>query len=508
MVHRNLFLGILFCFIPLAMLDYAHFPFSDGAEHGAAVRVLAKKFINPDDPMLGGNYGGSARYVPSVFVMAAFVKLSGLDVLIVIKIFLVIFFLLFVFSVVRFARLYFDRPDGSFFLVASLLFLWGTGWTGANAYMFSAILYTAYFPSVVSFSLSLLALYFLLKHLQDGGRAGFAWSCIFGGIAFVNHPLTGAFFFTAAFFLLLDRADSFKCCFFLFLIFVIVALSFSLLWPYYQFFESFSVISSGEMAQTDDYQMTWQYLHSDRLLRIGPALIAVPIVFILMLKRKYLMITGSFVAFVVVYVGGYFTKYSLSERFIFFIVFTLQLAFAVFWTSCWRKGSGLKKGFLFAIVCLAAGLQFCLVCDEFITPAFSVRSGGGVIPEYSTPNKVFKDLRLYLNDGDVVLSDIYSSWSLPAYTGASIVALWHTPPHVKDSFDRAEAIKRFFNPAIGDAERKGILDTYSVTHVLLNHYVSGDSNKIIEPHINRLGYPLIVKNDDFSIYIVKNKSSL
>jgi len=91
MALRYLILTILVFSIPLAMLDYAHFPFSDGAEHGAAVRVLAQNFVNPDDPMLDSNYGGSARYVPSIFIMAAFLRLSGLDVLIVIKIFLIIF---------------------------------------------------------------------------------------------------------------------------------------------------------------------------------------------------------------------------------------------------------------------------------------------------------------------------------------------------------------------------------------------------------------------------------
>jgi len=87
MALRNFVFCILVFFISLAMLDYAHFPFSDGAEHGAAVRELANNFIHPDDPMLEGNYGGSARYVPSIFVMAVFLRLTGLDVLIVIKIF-------------------------------------------------------------------------------------------------------------------------------------------------------------------------------------------------------------------------------------------------------------------------------------------------------------------------------------------------------------------------------------------------------------------------------------
>ena len=142
--------------------------------------------------------------------------------------------------------------------------------------------------------------------------------------------------------------------------------------------------------------------------------------------------------------------------------------------------------------------------SEFIAPAFTVRTGDSFISWYSSPNKVFKDSGKYLSEGDVVLSDIYSSWSLPVYTGAKIIALWHTPPHIKDNFYRTKGIMKFFSPETDKAERKHILDKYSVTHVLLNNYVNGDSNKLIKPHINRLGYSVVAKNDNYSIFLVKN----
>ncbi len=505
MILRYFILGLLFLFIPLAMLDYAHFPYSDGAEHGAAIRMLAQNFTNPDDPMLDGNYGGSSRYVPSILVMAVFLRLSGLDVLVVIKIFLIIFLLLFIFSVVLFARLYIDKPNGPFCLLAALLFLWGTGWTGSNAYMFSAIIYTAYFPSVVSFSLSLLALSFLLKYLQNGEKGHLFWCCILGGIAFVNHPLTSVFFFITSFFLLLERLPSFKRCFILFSLIIAVSFTFSFLWPYYQFFDSFSSIASGAMSQTDDYQMTWQYLHSNRLLRMGPALIALPLIAILMFKHKNLMVTGSFIVFVLVYIIGFFTKTSLSERFIFFIIFMLQLTFSLFWFSYLDKNVRLKKVFFIVTICLAAGFQADLTFNEFIKPAFSFKTRSSFLPGYSSPNKIFKDLKKHLNDDDVVLSDLYSSWSLPVYTGAKIVALWHTPPHVKDNADRIKELNAFLNPLTSNIKRKDVLNKYAVTHILLNHYAFKSSNKLIEPMVIRLGYPLAVRNKDYSLFAIQDR---
>ncbi|MCK5514317.1 MAG: hypothetical protein KAJ00_07450, partial [Deltaproteobacteria bacterium] len=59
---------ILIIYIPLSLLDYNHFPFSDGAEHGAAVRELAKNLIHPEDPMLANHSGKSPRFVPSTLL--------------------------------------------------------------------------------------------------------------------------------------------------------------------------------------------------------------------------------------------------------------------------------------------------------------------------------------------------------------------------------------------------------------------------------------------------------
>jgi transcriptional regulator of NAD metabolism len=81
--------------------------------------------------------------------------------------------------------------------------------------------------------------------------------------------------------------------------------------------------------------------------------------------------------------------------------------------------------------------------------------------------------------------------------------MWHTPPHVKDNFERIEDIKRFYNPTTSNAERKEILIKYAVTHILLNHYVFGNSNKLIEQQVTLLGYPLVVKNEDYSIFVIQ-----
>jgi len=53
---RNTVIFIIFLIvvsIPFALIDYGHFPYSDGPEHGAAVRALAKN-LRTRRPMLHG----------------------------------------------------------------------------------------------------------------------------------------------------------------------------------------------------------------------------------------------------------------------------------------------------------------------------------------------------------------------------------------------------------------------------------------------------------------------
>ena len=74
-------------YIPLACLDYGQIPYSDGAEHGAVLRELIRDIKSPGEPMLGDYHGKSPRYVPSLVLMAATARLTGIDTFTTIKLF-------------------------------------------------------------------------------------------------------------------------------------------------------------------------------------------------------------------------------------------------------------------------------------------------------------------------------------------------------------------------------------------------------------------------------------
>ncbi len=99
----------------------------------------------------------------------------------------------------------------------------------------------------------------------------------------------------------------------------------------------------------------------------------------------------------------------------------------------------------------------------------------------------------------MVLSDIYSSWAVPVYTGAKIVALFHTAPHVKDNIQRIADVEAFYDVTTPNSVRNEILKKHSVTHVFFNFKING---KKTEPILLENGYRAIVRTELFCIFSV------
>ena len=497
---------IFIAYVPLSFLDYDQFPFSDAAEHGAAVRELAKSLTDPKDPLLANLPGNSPRYVPSIFMMAFFMRAFHLDALVTLKIFLVICFILFLVAAALFSKEYFSDKSQIPWTLAALLFLWGRGWDGANAYMFSAILYTAYFPSVVSFSLSLLGLYCQLLFLKSNNRWFFVIETLIGALTFVNHPLTSLFFFISSGLLYIEKRTPPKKMISCYALFVIASFALMSFWPYYDFFSNILKVASGKMADTLDYQLTRHYLYSNLLLNAGPAVAGIPILILFGVRKRYFLLVGGFVVFGLIYLAGYLFDISLAERFVFFIMFVLQMAVSRYlkeWLSFslptlkWDFRQ-IASWFLALLLVIGISTQIVLIGVKFILPAFELKPDS-FLPRYVSPNKMQLELRNYLGDDDVVLSDIYTSWSIPVYTGARIIALWHTTPHVADNLERIKAVETFYDTGSTHEERMEIVRRYGATHILLNFYIAG---KELEPELKEMGFEVVVRRASYCLFSV------
>jgi hypothetical protein len=422
-------------YIPLAYLDYQHTPYSDGAEHGAVLRELIRDIKSPGEPMLETFTGKSPRYVPSLFLMASVARLAGMNALSTIKLFSILFFIFFLTSIIFFVRQYFQDPEQAFWSVACMLFLWGTGWTGANAYMFSALVYTAWYPSLVAFS------------------------CVFMA-----------------------------------------------LWPYYDFFASLFTITSGSMATASDFLLTRNYLYSDIALRAGPALAIIPILFFYLLKKKYSMLTNLLLCALCIYTAGYFLRISLAERFIFAIIFSSQILVSRYACTLWQDlrqhtaaATQTACAALLAVL-LASGCigQLYITMQEYIFPNFTLYSNAPYI-RYEDPTALHKQFALYMQPDDIVFSDLYTSWGIPLYTGAKIVSLFHTPPHVQDNDARKAEVNRFYDPSLSNLQRLQILKNFNATKLVIHFPVAGQD---IRKQITSMGLPLIMQSDEVCIFNV------
>ena len=493
-------------YIPLACLDYEHVPYSDGAEHGAVLRELIRDIKSPGEPMLETYTGKSPRYVPSLFLMASVARLTGMNAFSTIKLFSILFFIFFLISLIFFARQYFQDPKQAFWTIACMLFLWGTGWTGANAYMFSALVYTAWYPSLVSFACVFISLAYACRFLREAEPASYAGWCLFGAVAFVNHPLTASFLWLASTLLTIEIKGWRGLFRPWFTLFFAASIGIMALWPYYDFFESLFTITSGSLATTSDYLLTRTYLYSNIIVRTGPALAAIPVLFFYILKKKHSMLSQLWLISLCIYAAGYFLRISLSERFIFAIIFSSQILVSRYACTLWqdvrKRTATAAQTTCFALfaVLVAYGLigQASLIMQEYLYPDFTVNSNAPYL-HYKDPTATHKQFAYYIQPGDIVFSDVFTSWGIPLYTGAKIVSLFHTPPHIRDNIERIAEVNRFYDPSLDNLQRIQILRHFNATKLVIHFPVAGQD---IRDQITSMGLPLIMKSDAVYIYDV------
>ena len=100
-------------------------------------------------------------------------------------------------------------------------------------------------------------------------------------------------------------------------------------------------------------------------------------------------------------------------------------------------------------------------CCVHLTPKLSVE-------RCSHPKGKYAFLATYLKPGDVVLSDTFTSWVIPAMSGAKVVSLFHDNPLVPDNAARMNDTRSFFSPGTSQSERMAIVKRYGATHILIH----------------------------------------
>jgi len=466
------FVSVGVLFVPFALQVLPWFEWSDGCEHAAAVKELRYSLTDPQNPILDLPGNTSPRFVPSIIIMAIIQKITHMDIFAVLGWSSLALFLAMGIGIFLFAKEYFKDSYQPIYTLLCILFLWGKGWDGANGYMFSSLVFTAYYPSVVSFVGIFFALTALLKYIHQNKLIFSLLYIALSTFIVLNHPLTGFLFFLIAFLLVLTERPIQKKTLYLFALSFCIAIGLTVLWPYYSFIESVFSVTGKKAKEFWDYRATHQFLYSELFVRIGPGLLGIIPVLYFGAMRKHLFIVSGFISCSVLYALGYFFDISLAERCIFFCMFFSQLAFSRFLNNLIHAEGGLQSIRIhwFVKACFIAGLfvgtaaQLFLVSKVYLPqylewkPAFRIKT-------YQHPLKKYFTLAHYLQRGDIVLTDVFTSWIIPCITEVKVVSLLHNSPLVSDNSERLSDTMSFFTEP---HSHQNILKKYRITHILID----------------------------------------
>ena len=464
--------GIFMLFAPFAIQVLPWFEWSDGCEHAAAIRELTHSLSQPKNPYLELPGNTSPRFVPSIILMALFQRFSGMDIFTVLACTSVVAFFAFGLGIYLFAREYFQDARQPLYTLPCILFLWGQGWDGANGYMFSSLVFTAYYPSVVSFIGIFYALAAFLKYMRHAGLVSLVAFIAFSSFIVLNHPLTGCLFFLMAGLLAITAHPFSRRNLYVVAVSFCIAFGLAAVWPYYSLCDSIFSVAKGSVKEFWDYRATHEYLYSSLLTRTGPGLLGIPALVYLAARRKYPFLIIGFLLYSFLYGLGYCFNISLGERGIFFCMLFSQLAFSHFLKQLGtgqyvlgkkRMDQLLRNGCGAALIfgfCIQLYLVGCVYGPEWIALQPVVQ-----LKKYQNPLQKYFILKNHVHRGDIILTDVFTSWVLPCTTDAKVISLLHNSPLVHNNGERLQDTMLFF---ASPKDYKNILGKYSITHILIH----------------------------------------
>ncbi|MCK5010138.1 MAG: hypothetical protein KAS98_06615, partial [Deltaproteobacteria bacterium] len=166
----------------------------DYGEHAATIRELSAHPFSPQNPLISIDGSTSLRYTPYIFLLAIVKKLFHLNLFTVINLSSILSFFFLIVGVYLWSNEYFKDKATPLYVLVSLLFLWGKPFNYSNEYSLRFLSYTLFYPSLITFNLSFLGLYFLLKYSRYGKWSNYFLYLLFAAFIFLTHPLTASFF--------------------------------------------------------------------------------------------------------------------------------------------------------------------------------------------------------------------------------------------------------------------------------------------------------------------------
>lgn len=459
---------------------------TDFWEHSAVVKELATHPLSPKHPLFNLNkpHVFFSPYLLCVGLLARLGSLNAIDALVIAG---VVNLLLLLISLRLFIQCFFNKFQDAiaFYTLILVLFLWpAEAWKWSGFIHFKVLGFVLPYPS--TFAIASTFLIFALYHhaLAHENKFQVLFTGLLSTVVVLTHPptavvtLIGILAISLHFYNIIGvRALAMG------FVLVIGAVSLVFLWPYYSFFDLVILNSSGQ-TNLQLITITTKPTHSTsdmyaRAYLIWPTLVLLPVVLPSLRSRLTANKFDSFLlmlcATVLIYILGYFVGYLTGNyhlgRTISFIAIFIQIALAarLAQLEAAMRGGKFWPSLPVMLVCVLLVGTIALNSPNKFVLAEALKGFQGMRHSY----KDYEDLGRYVEQYDVVLSDIQTSWLIPTFAG-KIIASKHPVSFIDDHSARRKDQKTFFSEGIQAEEKDSILKRYQVDYIFINKKRNAD----------------------------------
>lgn len=473
--------------------------YGDFWEHSAVVAAFVANPIHPSHPFFD-LAAPHAFQSPYHLLIAMFVRATGVDVIDALALFGVINYCLLTASLYCYIRgiTGHDASRSSFYALLCILFLWGTNPWGHSGFLHFELIadvlpYASTFATAVSFLA--LAIGFGGIWLPPAGRS--ITITILGTVVLLSHPLTFVFLATGLLCQCL-RPDAVPIARRVARVTAELGASSLLaaLWPYYSIVGLLT--GAGEI-----YHPSNLIMYVDVLQRIWPVLLLSPFMLGAFREARPRTILYHIAVLVLIYGLGYLSgKYSYGRDITFILILTQiligdRIARLEAHLDASRPKIANPLRALLTVALLAGAVSWLVpTFTRSLTVINSLRIGRQVSNQQMYANLTF--LPSFVKPGDVVLSDIETSWLVPTFSGKVIAGL-HAQAFVADHETRISDLKRFFDPNSDERIRQSIVESYKPTFLLLDKQETSNWQTIAAQFDRETGKCLVFENTRYRL---------
>ena len=471
---------------------------SDYWEHSAALHALLQKPWHPDNPFLASKVP-SSRFGPQFVLVALASRVLHWDALGAMSLAAIANTLLFLCAIRVFFATYFQARLAPLYGLLVMFFGWWQGFHYSNVYALNVFFTVASYPSTTALGLSLLGFALTVRLLRGQltrPKLALAILCIWMGAVFIVHPLTATLALSGVGVLAVAEPKVPLRLRLELIAALVLGLALSHFWPY---FSPWRVVRGGptvsagwagpSVPKVPGFHLKPQ-LHAfyephgliGALGLSSIALVALP--YFLADRRRWFVGFGA-LAMLLPFGVNAFIDLPLGHRFVLLAIVFLQIGVVwlllkvtpgyegawPFMTRRWAR-FGCPLGVL-ALFLVFVSHTVLLTHEQVDSPRFYRRPESPVV-------RNMKAFAQAAGPGAVVLATPLVSWPLPTF-GPKVLTLFHDDPLVFDLAARERDVTRFLGRA-SDDERRQILASYGVTHVLLSREANGSLLRFLRQH--------------------------